>query len=243
MKTLAFSGRNAKEIVRDKLNLMFGLGFPLILLALLSIIQSNIPVELFAIRQLAPGIAVFGLSFIALFSGMLIAKDRASSFMLRLLASPMRPAQFILGYALPMLPIALAQMLVCFAAALLWGLPLSWNILLALIVSLPAAVFFIALGLLCGSMFNEKQVGGVCGALLTNVSAWLSGTWFDLSLVGGGFQKAANALPFAHAVQAGRHALNGAYAQIVPHLLWVLGYAAAALWIAVAAFTRQMKRP
>ncbi len=174
---------------------------------------------------------------------MLIAKDRASSFMLRLLASPMRPSEFILGYVLPMLPIAVGQMIVCFAAALLWGLPLNWNILLALVVSLPAAVFFIALGLLCGSVFNEKQVGGVCGALLTNVSAWLSGTWFDLSLVGGAFLKAANLLPFVHAVQAGRCALSGEYAQILPHLLWVLGYAAAVLWIATAAFTRKMREP
>ena len=241
MKTLAFSNRNAKEILRDKLNLLFGLGFPLIVLALLSVIQSNVPVELFSIKQLAPGVAIFGLSFIALFSGMLIAKDRASSFMLRLLASPLRPSEFILGYVLPMLPIAVAQMLVCFAAALLWGLPLTWNILLALIVSLPAAVFFIALGLLCGSVFNEKQVGGVCGALLTNVSAWLSGTWFDLSLVGGAFEKAAYLLPFAHAVQAGRYALNGAYAQIWLHLLWVLGYAVVMLWVATTVFTRKMK--
>lgn len=92
MKTLSFSVRNTKEILRDKLNLAFGLGFPVVVL-LLSLIQSNIPVELFAIDKLAPGIAVFGLSFISLFSGMLIAKDRTSAFMLRLFASPMMARQ------------------------------------------------------------------------------------------------------------------------------------------------------
>ena len=40
-------------------------------------------------------------------------------------------------------------------------------------------------GLLFGSILTDKQVGGICGAILTNLSAWLSGTWFDLELVVG----------------------------------------------------------
>ena len=143
MKTLVFASRNRKEILRDRLNLMFGIGFPVILLLLLSLIQSNVPVELFAIDKLTPGIVVFGYSFIALFSGMLIAKDRTSSFMLRLFTSPMTASQFILGYTLPLLPMALAQSLLCYGVALLLGLPAQWTILPALLVSLPAAVLFI----------------------------------------------------------------------------------------------------
>jgi len=121
MKTLAFAIRNAKEMLRDKLNLVFGIGFPVIVLLLLSLIQSNIPVDLFEIEQLAPGIAVFGLSFISLFSGMLIAKDRTGAFMLRLFTSPMTAPHFILGYTAPLVPLAAAQMAVCYAVALLLG--------------------------------------------------------------------------------------------------------------------------
>ena len=62
MKWTAFSGRNAKEILRDPLTVAFSLGFPLVLLLLLTAIQANVPVDLFVIGQLAPGIAVFGLS-------------------------------------------------------------------------------------------------------------------------------------------------------------------------------------
>ena len=62
MKLLAFSRRTAREILRDPLNLAFGLGFPLVVLLLLTLIQANIPVSLFEIESLAPGIAVFGLS-------------------------------------------------------------------------------------------------------------------------------------------------------------------------------------
>ncbi len=241
MKISAFALRNSREILRDKLNLAFGLGFPLIVLLLLSAIQANIPVELFAIDHITPGIAVFGLSFISLFSGMLIAKDRTSSFMLRLYISPMKSSDFILGYTLPLLPMAVMQTIICFIAAIALGLTISTNILLAIIVLIPSAVLFIAIGLLCGSIFNDRQVGGICGALLTNLSAWLSGTWFDLSLVGGTFKKIAELLPFSHAVDAGRAAMAGQFDMIIPHLIWVIGYAAVILVLAIYAFTVKAK--
>lgn len=76
MRILTFAGRNTKEIVRDPINLVFALGFPLVLLLLLSAIQANVPVSLFAIEHLAPGITVFGLSFMTLFSVTVIARDR-----------------------------------------------------------------------------------------------------------------------------------------------------------------------
>ena len=240
MRYLVFASRNSKEMIRDPLNLSFGIGFPLILLLLLSAIQSNIPVNLFEIDRLVPGIAVFGLSFLALFSAILISKDRTTSFLMRLFASPLKAADYILGYTLPLIPMALAQSGICYIAAFLLGLKVSVHVLTAILVLLPAALLFIAIGLLCGSIFNDKQVGGICGALLTNVSAWLSGTWFDLSLVGGGFKAAAYVLPFAHAVDAGRAALSGHYERIMPHLVWVIGYAAVLFVIAVLMFRKKM---
>lgn len=240
MKTLAFAVRNSREILRDPLNLAFGIGFPVVLLLLLSAIQANIPVPLFTAARLTPGIAVFGLSFIALFSGMLIAKDRTSSFMLRLFTSPLTAGSFIFGYTLPLFPMAVLQIAVCFGVAFFLGLSVSVNVLLAILVLIPAAVLFIAVGLLCGSLFSDRQVGGVCGALLTNVSAWLSGTWFDLNLVGGAFKKTADVFPFVHAVDAGRAALSGNYASIFPDLWWVIGYAAVMMAAAVLVFTRKM---
>ena len=242
MRMLTFSGRNAKEILRDPLNLAFGLGFPLVLLLLLSAIQANIPVPLFEISQLAPGISVFGLAFLTLFSATLMAKDRSSAFLQRLYTTPMTPVDFILSYTLPILPMATAQTAVCYLAALFLGLQPSVHILLAILFSLPIALLYIALGLLCGSILNDKQVGGICGALLTNLSAWLSGIWFDLALVGGVFQKIAYALPFVHAVELERAVLAGNWERVLPHLLWVLGYAIALLALAVLLFLRQMKK-
>lgn len=242
MRMMTFAKRTAKEILRDPLNLAFGLGFPLVLIVLLTAIQANIPVSLFDIEQLAPGITVFGLSFMTLFSATIIAKDRGSSLLQRLYTTPLTAKDFILGYTLPILPIALGQCAVCYIAGIIFGLPITVNILYALVFTVPAAVFFIALGLLCGSIFNDKQVGGICGALLTNLAAWLSGIWFDLSLVGGVFEKIAYLLPFVHAVKLEQAAAAGMFSEIFPHIWWVLGYAAVVLVVSVLLFLRQMKR-
>ena len=242
MKFLPFAGRNTKELLRDPLSLAFGLGFPLALLLLLSAIQANVPVPMFELAHLTPGITVFGLSFITLFSATIIAKDRRSALLQRLYTTPLRPADFILGYALPLLPMAIVQCAVCYLAAAALGLKVTVSIVWAVVFIVPVSLLYIALGLLCGSVLTDKQVGGVCGALLTNLSAWLSGIWFDLDLVGGVFKKVAYALPFVHAVELERAVLGGNLADGLPHLWWVLGYAALLLAGAVWLFLRQMKR-
>jgi len=242
MRMLTFASRNTKEILRDPLNLAFGLGFPLVLLLLLSVIQANIPVKLFEIQHLTPGVTVFGLSFMTLFSATIIAKDRKSALLQRLYTTPLTPIDFILGYTLPIIPIAVAQAVVCYIVAIALGLEITVHILSAVLLLLPVSALYIALGLLCGSVFSDKQVGGICGALLTNLSAWLSGVWFDLDLVGGAFKKIAYALPFVHAVEMERAVLTGNYADIFPHLWWVAGYAVALLVLAVMLFLKQMKK-
>lgn len=242
MKMMTFAKRCAKEILRDPLNLAFGLGFPLVLLVLLSTLQKNIPVPLFEIDTLTPGITIFGLSFMTLFSATLVAKDRESAFLQRLYTTPLAGMDFILGYMLPMLPIAMAQAAICYVAAIPLGLTVSIHIVYAVLGILPMAVFNIALGLLCGSLLGVKQVGGICGALLTNLSAWLSGVWFDLELVGGFFEKAANILPFVHGVQLEKALFRGEFEAVTAHLLPVALYGAATTAAAVLCFLRQMKR-
>ena len=239
---MTFAKRCAKEILRDPINLIFGLGFPLVLLLLLSSLQANIPVHLFEIDTLTPGITVFGLSFMTLFSATLIARDRESALLQRLYTTPLAGMDFILGYLLPLLPIALGQAAVCYLFAIPLGLTVSVNMVYAVIGILPMAVFNIALGLLCGSVFGVKQVGGICGALLTNLSAWLSGVWFDLELVGGFFEKTAHALPFFHAAEMEKALFSGNFDAAASHLLPVLLYSVVITVAAVWAFLRQMQK-
>ena len=242
MRMLTFAKRCSKEILRDPINLGFGLGFPLVLLFLLSTIQKNIPVSMFEIDTLTPGITVFGLSFMTLFSATLVAKDRESALLQRLYTTPLTGLDFILGYMLPLLPIALGQTVICYLAAIPLGLTVSVNIIYAVVGMIPMAIFNIALGLLCGSVLGVKQVGGICGALLTNLSAWLSGVWFDLKLVGGFFEKIANALPFVHAVEMEKALFRGDLTLAGEHILPILLYSLGAAAVAVFCFLRQMKK-
>ena len=241
MRMMTFAKRCAKEILRDPINLGFGLGFPLVLLVLLSAIQANIPVNLFEINTLTPGITVFGLSFMTLFSATLISKDRESALLQRLYTTPLTGIDFILGYMLPILPIAIGQTVICYLFAIPLGLEVSVNIIYSVIGIIPMAIFNIGLGLLCGSVLGVKQVGGICGALLTNLSAWFSGVWFDLNLVGGIFKRIANTLPFVHAAELEKALFNGNFEGAVSHILPIVLYS---VLIAVAAFCflSQMKK-
>ena len=242
MRMMTFAKRCAKEILRDPINLGFGLGFPLVLLLLLSTIQANIPVSLFEIDTLTPGITIFGLSFMTLFSATLIAKDRESALLQRLYTTPLTGLDFILGYMLPLLPIAIAQSVGCYFFAIPLGLTVSHTIVYAVLGIIPMAVFNIALGLLCGSVLSVKQVGGICGALLTNLSAYLSGVWFDLKLVGGFFEKIANVLPFVHGAELEKALFAGNFEAAASHILPVLLYSALVVVVAVICFLRQMKK-
>lgn len=242
MRMLTFSNRTAKEILRDPLNLAFGLGFPVALLLLLSAIQANIPVKMFELDKLTPGITVFGLSFMTLFSATLVAKDRESALLQRLYTTPLTAMDFIFGYILPILPIAIAQSIVCYIVAVILGLKITVTILYALLAIIPISLFFICLGLLCGSVLNVKQVGGICGALITNLTGWFAGIWFDISTVGGTFEKIANALPFVHMVNLEKAILNGNCSDVSTDILWIVLYTVASIVISILLFLRQMKK-
>ena len=242
MRMYTFTKRCTKEILRDPLNLAFGLGFPVVLLLLLTAIQSNIPVELFNIERLAPGISVFGLSFMTLFSATLIAKDRESALLQRLYTTPLTSSDYILGYMLPIIPISVMQSIVCYIFAAFLGLPITVNIIYAILATIPVTIIYVALGLLCGSLLNVKQVGGICGALLTNLSAWLSGVWFDIEFAGEGFAKVANVLPFLHAVELERAVLSGNFSSAIPHIPYIIVYAVGLTIAAIFIFLHQAKK-
>lgn len=247
MRWAAFTKRTAKEIILDPLSIAFGLGLPVVLLFLLSAINNAVPEgqgpDNFLIDNLTPGINVFSLSFLALMSALILSKDRGSSLLQRLFTTPLTAVDYIIGYTLPMLPIALLQGVVCYAVAMALGLPFTVNILLSILISLIPALFFTALGLLCGTLLNEKQVGGLCGALVTNLTAWFSGAWFSLDLVGGAFKTVGQILPFYHAVEMQKAILHGNFDGVFVegHLWVVLGYAAILSVLAVVLFTSRMR--
>ena len=239
-----FAKRCAKEMWRDPLSFAFGIGFPVVLLTLMGLLGRslpNMPLDVFGIDVFAPSMAVFGLSFMLIFLGTLVTGDRSSSFLMRMFASPLRASDYILGYTLPALPIAAAQAAVCLGYAVILGLEPNLNLLVCLLVLMPAALLFIGIGLLLGTLLpNAGAVGGI-SSLVINVCAWLSGTWFPLDMMGGAFKTICNLLPFAHAVNAAKYAVAGDYAALPAELGWVLGYTAVIFALAAAVFRKRMK--
>lgn len=242
MRTLIFSRRNVKELLRDPLTLLFSFGFPVVLMLLFSILSSGIPEmpDQFRLENLAPGMVVFGMSFISLFLGMLISSDRDSSFLMRMFASPIRSAEYIAGYSLPLLPLAAAESILCFALAAVLGLPVTDCTFAAVAVSLPISLLFISFGVLFGSIFSSRQVGGI-SSILINIAAWLSGIWIPIDLIGGAFRTVCYILPFAHATDAMRAAASGSFAAMWFPLAVVLVYSAVLFAAASLLFRRKMK--
>ena len=188
MRSLAFAKRTIKEILRDPLSYIFCLGFPMVMLVIMSIVDKSIPAQanmtVFHIENLGPGIAYFGLTFIMLFTGIQVSKDRSTALILRLYASPMKPIDYIIGYTLPVCLLAVVQMTICYVASVIIGFCTGYTfsaggILLSMLALLPSMLLFIGIGFLFGSVVNEKATPGLCSIIIT-VTGMIGGIWMDI---------------------------------------------------------------
>ena len=249
MKSVVFGKRTFTEIVRDPLSYIFCIGFPLIMLILMSIINQSIPQEanmdVFKIQNLAPGIAVFGLTFVMLFTCLQVSKDRSTAFLIRLYASPLKPRDFIIGYTYPLIMIAILQSVITFIAAVIIGGVNDYsfslvNILLCMLVLIPSAILFIGFGLFFATLLNEKAAPGICSIIITT-ACMLGGIWMDVDGIGGTLAKVCKALPFYHGVTAARMAISGNYSELLKPLLIIAAYAIVIYLFAVLIFKRKMQ--
>ncbi len=214
-KMNAFAVRNSKEILRDPLSYIFCLGFPLVMLVVMTLVNESIPAQagmtIFRIDNLSGGIAVFGQTFIMLFTAMTVAKDRSGAFLVRMYATPMTSGDFAAGYMLPMLLISMVQAVITYAASfivsLLTGVALSLpGMLLSVAALIPSAVMFIGFGLLFGTLFNEKAAPGLC-SIIISLGSFLGCIWFDAESTGGVLLRICKCLPFFYCTKAARTAM------------------------------------
>lgn len=250
MRSLVFASRVGKEIRRDPLSYIFCIGFPIIMLLIMSIVDSSIPAEanmtVFRIYNLAPGIACFGLTFVMLFTAIQVSKDRTTALLLRLYASPMKAADYVIGYTLPVCILGIVQMVLCFGAAFVIGLCKGYTfslaaILLSMVLLLPSLLMFVGIGILFGSAVNEKAAPGLCSIIISAVGM-IGGIWMDLDGIGGTIKKVAEVLPFYHGVKLGRLPFQKLLEEMPTHLIWTLVFGLAFYLLAVVVFTSKMKK-
>lgn len=249
MRVLAFGKRTIKELLRDPLSYIFSLGFPLIMLIIMTVIYNSEPikaeVETFRIDNLAPGVAVFGLTFIMMFTSLQVSKDRTTSFMSRLYATPMKASEFLAGYTLPLFVLSVLQQIIVFAAAIIIGNNSGISIditgvLLCILSLIPLTIMYIGFGLLFGTVFSEKSAPGICSIIIA-CSGMLGGVWMPVEVIGGTFLKVCNILPFRPGVVVARGAFTRNYDNILKFLVEILVYAVVLYVLAIIVFNRKMK--
>ena len=239
-RIFSLTKRNLKEIIRDPLSLIFLFALPIAMLVLFYFLFSKVTSQ-FELKYFAPGIAAFGSTFIALFMGILIATDRSSAFLTRLYTTPIRPYEFILGYAVAMLPIGLVQTSLFFLiGVLLDSSILSWNIILVIIASLIITILFIGFGIFFGAACSEKSVGGLCSILIMGQSV-LSGMWFPIDGLSEGFIKFMEILPFRNSVLILQNIMINKGDVFKPMLIIII-YTIAVFIISICTYAYKMKQ-
>lgn len=247
----AFTSRNIKELLRDPLSYIFCLGFPILMLVIMSVVNSSIPPEsgmtVFRIDNLCGGIAMFGQTFIMLFTALTVSKDRSGSFLVRMYATPMTSADFTGGYILPMLIIAVAQAVITFASSLvislITGVSLSpLGMLISLLALIPSAVLFIGFGLLFGTLFNDKAAPGLC-SIIISLGSFLGNVFFDADNTGGIMLTICKCTPFYYCTKTARSAmaLNFSVESFLLPLLIVFFSAVTVTLISVFVFKAKMR--
>ena len=249
-RILTYARRVTLELIRDPLSYVFSLGFPLVMLGVMTLVNASIPpgasMTLFTLPSLVPAMWIFGLTFIMLFTAQLLAKDRSEAFLIRLYLSPMTSADFLAGYLLPTAALAVIQGIITFASGAVIGLftgevlPLT-GILTSILLSLPSILLFIAIGLVFGSILSDRAAPGVSSAVIS-ASALLGGIWMDVDAMGGVWLKLCRVLPFYHAVKLARHGVSPDSDGILPGLAIVLAYAVLLFLLAAVLFRRQRKK-
>ena len=198
----------------------------------------------FDMKYLAPGIVVFSQAFLTLFTGLLIALDRSTSFLTRLYVTGTKSYHFIFGYTFSVLPICFVQAVLFFAVgAVIDPSIISVALIPAILLSVVTSLLFIGFGILFGSVCNEKSIGGVSSIIITGQSV-LSAMWFPTEGMSGTIMTIMNVLPFKNATNLIQNMIIGvsdAFKDVVLPLIIVLAYTIAVFTAAILIFGKKMK--
>lgn len=239
MRSVELARRNFKEVARDPLSLGIAVGLPLVLLLTLQALGSD-DVPFLTPTLLTPGIVLFGFVMTMFSSAMVLSRDRETSLLARFLTTPLRSSDFVSGYSLPYLLVAIVQATMLLVVGAVLGLEIDGSIALVSVVFLLMAVFYVALGMILGAVLTVAQTSGAYAVVL--MLTIFGGAWFDVEQIGGIFLTVGDALPFKHALDAARAVMaDGAgLADIATDLYWIGGYTVGTVLLAIVLFQRRM---
>jgi ABC-2 type transport system permease protein len=239
MRSAQLTTRNAKEVGRDPLSLGIAVALPVGLLLVLQSFGGD-DVEILTPTMLTPGIVLFGFVMVMFSSAMILSRDRETALLARLLTTPLRSWDFVAGYSLPYLAVGVVQAVVLFAIGGVLGMEAAGSLGLVALILLAMLVFYVALGMVFGSLLTVAQTSGAYAVVL--LLTVFGGAWFDVEETGGIFRTIGDALPFKHALDATRAVLaDGAgVGDVAGDIGWIAAYAVAAVVAAIVVFHRRM---
>lgn len=203
----------------------------------------HIETEISYVDFMGPGIIVFGLLILIPTSARTMVRDKEKGFLARLLTTPTRPVEFISGYLLCLVVIAIAQIIIFMVGAWSLGMDIVGSMWLAFLVFFFTGLCSIGIGMVVASLTrSENQAEPLCW-LFAMPLAMLSGCWFSIELLPSYLRAVASAFPYAHTIAAARAVLiRGVGLEAInTDMLFLVGWAVVVFLIGVILFRRSMR--
>jgi ABC-2 type transport system permease protein len=203
----------------------------------------HIETEITYIDFIGPGIIIFGLLILIPTAARPIVRDKEKGFLSRLLTTPTRPLDFILGYSLSMVGIAIAQIIIFVVAARAMGMDIVGSLWLAFLVFFLTGLCSIGVGMVIASLSKSENQAEPMAWLFSMPLAMLSGCWFSIEMMPSYLKGFAYAFPYAHAISAARGVLvRGVGMEAVGNdFLFLIGWAVVIFAIGIILFRRSMR--
>ncbi len=203
----------------------------------------HIETEITYVDFIGPGIIIFGLLILIPTAARTVVRDKEKGFLARLLTTPTRPVDFILGYSLYLVVIAIAQIIIFMVAARLLGMDIVGNFWLAFLIFFLTGLCSIGVGMVIASLSKTEQQAEPLCWLISMPLAMLSGCWFSIEMMPQYLRGFAYAFPYAHAIDASRGILvRGVGMEAVnSDFFFLIGWAVVIFAIGIILFQRNMR--
>ena len=205
--------------------------------------QVNLETDITEMDFITTGIIVFGLLIMIPTAGRIMLRDKETRFLQRMLTTPARPWEYIAGYSLSMVLLAIVQIFFFILLGWLFGMDIVGSLFLGFVVYLLTAIGSIGIGMVVASLSKSENQGEALSWLFSMPLAMVSGVWFSIEAMPSYIRTFANLFPYAHAVTASRAVLiRGAGLEAISgDFIFLVCWAAGIFIIGTLLFSRTMR--